>query len=149
MSADGTTVYFNACEGNTEGSLYARVDGEQASARTIAISTHATGTGTGLNECDSACVSSSTSAGVLEGASEDGTQAYFTSTQQLTNDASEDKAGTAAGGCQSTAGKDGCNLYLFEGAQEQPLSGNNLIDVSTSDSSGTGPEAKGVMALSS
>ena len=153
VSTDGTIVYFNTCEGAIEGGLYARVDGEQASARTIAISTHATGTGAGVNECDSAsgCASSPTSAGQLEGASGDGSRVYFTSTQKLTNDASEDPTGTAAGSasaCQTTSGRNGCNLYLFEGASEQPLSGHNLIDVSAGDSSGEGPEVKGVMAVS-
>ncbi len=153
VSTDGTIVYFNTCEGGIEGGLYARVDGEQASARTIAISTHAAGTGTGVEECDSAsgCASSPTSAGLLGGASGDGSRVYFTSTQKLTNDASEDPTGTAAGSasaCQTTPGRDGCNLYLFEGASEQPLSGHNLVDVSAGDSSGEGPEVKGVMAVS-
>ena len=88
LSSDGSEVYFTCGEG-----LYVRVDGEEPGhAETVMASARAAGSGGEPYECDRAseCEDSPQAAAFFEGASEDGSQAFFTSTQQLTNDASED-----------------------------------------------------------
>jgi hypothetical protein len=144
-------VYFEVCPSGEEdgapgGELYARVDGESEDARTVSVSVRAPGAGAGPGECSGACASSPASGVGLEGVSEDGSRVFFTSTQQLTNDASEDEGQGAAGGCTGVTGVGGCNLYLYEGAQEE--GGGRLVDVSVGDVSGLGPQVQGVMAVS-
>jgi hypothetical protein len=150
LSADGSTVYFTAehCPSGSGANtgvpmptteLYARIDGS----RTVAISQRSP-----LGCTSTACLSSPPSGALFEGASADGTRVYFTDTQQLTDDASEDASYEATSNCKQAWGENGCNLYLFEDPQESPLSGHNLIDVSAGDSSGLGPEVRGVMAIS-
>jgi len=135
LSADGSIVYFEACpQGEEDGApgagLYARVDGEDPDARTVLVSARASGTGAGPDECSGACASSPAAGALLQGASEDGTRVFFSSAQQLTNDASEASN----------------NLYLYEDPQEQ--GGGRLVDVSAGDVSGLGPGVQGVMSVS-
>ncbi len=83
----------------------------------------------------------------LEAVSSDGLQAAFTSTQKLTDDASEDSApgdSAHAKSCRRTAGANGCNLYLADLSQGSPA----LTDISSGDISGEGPQVQGVMAIS-
>jgi NHL repeat len=80
------------------------------------------------------------------GASADGSKAFFTSTQQLTDDASEDPSDNAVEpGCAQTLAANGCNLYEYD-TGNQP--GHQLVDVSAGDVSGGGPRVQGVMAFS-
>jgi hypothetical protein len=147
LSASGKTVYFEVCPGGEEdgvgGGLYARIDGEEADARTVAVSQRAP-SGAGADECAGVCASSLESGTGLEGVSEDGSRVFFTSAQQLTNAASEDEEVNAAGGCTHARGVGGCNLYMYE----DPQSGGRLVDVSAGDVSGLGPEVQGVMGVS-
>jgi DNA-binding beta-propeller fold protein YncE len=172
LSADGRTTYFQvrACP---EGSgsinehlevpvieIYARIDGEGPAARTVAISqprapqapqaNPACTTPRCLADTDPAKPQNFRDA-EFTGASEDGRLAYFLSPQQLTDEASQDPNAadtTFAGGCSHTTGANGCNLYLYENPQQQPLTGTHLFAVSTGDSSGLGPEVQGMFALS-
>ena len=156
LSEDGRILYFTvqACatgSGANAGkevpatSLYERVD----QSRTIAVSTAVAATCT-TPECQS-----STPAGAaFEGASRDGQRVLFTSTQQLTDQASQDRRGgdTAEGGtgCGRTAASaSGCNLYLSECPQhcEDP-SQRKLIDISEGAKDGGGPRVQGTVALS-
>jgi hypothetical protein len=87
---------------------------------------------------------------MFAGASADGSKAFFASTQQLTDGASEDghtgdDASAGGSGCSMTVGSNGCNLYEFD--LDNPV-GHKLIDVSGGDVSGGGPRVQGVMALS-
>jgi len=155
LSADGRTVYFGVepCAGgigkNVEvevpvNTLYARIDGESADARTVKISGPAP-----EPQCDAACQAQPPAQPEFEGASADGSLAYFLSTQQLTNEASEDsRSGDHAENCTNTSGANGCNLYLYRDPQQQPLTGDHLVDVSAGDTSGQGPQVQGVMAIS-
>jgi len=151
MSSDGSTVFFTAkpCasgSGANAGTpvpadaLYARID----ESRTVPISQRS------LGDCTtSACESSPAGAASFQGASLDGSKAFFTSTQQLTDNASEDSRSgdtAAASDCGSTSGANGCNLYEYDFSNP---AGHNLIDVSAGDTSGNGPRVQGVMAISS
>ncbi len=159
LSADGRTVYFTAfaCPEGTGANkgtpvpaneLYARVDGELPDAHTVAVSHSQCGAGAQPNEVECRADEAHPSAAWLEGVSEDGSKALFSSTQKLDDGASEDaKGGDTADkfGCSRTSGANGCNLYLYDLAGAP---GANLIDVSGGDSSGLGPQVQGVMALS-
>lgn len=153
LSADGRIVYFKARQCATgsganagkevpAGSIYERVDG----ARTIAVS-RALATSCTTPECQGSAPSSA----VFEGASQDGERALFTSTQQLTDQASEDRySGDSAGSCPRTApSASGCNLYLSECPNhcEDP-SQRTLIDLSEGAKDGGGPRVQGVVAIS-
>jgi hypothetical protein len=95
----------------------------------------------------------------FEGASEDGSKVFFTSTQQLTNEASEDpnladsavvnqgeKGCAAIPGVETgTVGPNGCNLYEYNFNE---ATGARLKLLSAGDSSGLGPEVQGVGAIS-
>ena len=119
MSRDGETVFFTVVQAKDHGcsatapptaEIYARIHGALTSpmpAETVNIS---------ASECTGTC--GLPSGKNFEGASEDGSLAYFTSTQQLTDNAVD---GTASGsatreeGCaESRPEKGGCNLYLYE-----------------------------------
>jgi hypothetical protein len=113
LSADGETVFFtlNPCEPGPEtAELYARIHGSAVSpdpAETVNI---------GESECSEEC--GGESGKNFEGASENGEVVFFTSTQKLTNNASDLTAGGNAQqkiGCPSSA--DGCNLYEYDFAQ--------------------------------
>jgi DNA-binding beta-propeller fold protein YncE len=155
LSVDGRAVFFTAkpCLTGTgvnvgvkvaAQELYARFDG----ARTEWVSAPAP-----EPECDKACQSQPAGDASFEVASVDGSRVLFTSTQQLTDSASEDnRAGDSAftTGCANTAaGSTGCNLYQFECPRdcEEPAA-RRLVDISAGDSSGVGPQVQGVMAAS-
>jgi phosphodiesterase/alkaline phosphatase D-like protein len=154
ISRSGEVVFFTglavpaqgsaSCAGPPANELYARVDSSETreiSARSAADCTLP------------ACTMSPAANASFQGASEDGTRAYFLSTQQLTNEASEDdtpddSATFAAGGgnCHATTGRFGCNLYLYDFNLPE---GENPIDVSRGETSGSGPKVRGVLAVSS
>jgi hypothetical protein len=151
--------------------LYARVDGEGSDAYTVALSRSrgageecAAGVGAGERACRERTSPSECGVGGLAGevscraavakpadaefvgASADGSKAFFTSTQQLTDSASEDPGDDAVEpGCAATVGVNGCNLY--EDDLDAPA-GAGLVDVSAGDVSGGGPRVQGVMAIS-
>jgi len=148
LSVEGGTVYFGVC-----GDLYARIDGETAAAHTVLVSARS------ATECGGECAGSPAAAAELEGVSENGSRAFFTSTQQLTDTASEDETpGDTAKtptGCRKTTGPGGCNLYesvcpepCGSHAEEPAAADRSLIDVSAGDTSGEGPRVQGVMAVS-
>ena len=118
--------------------------GKARAARTVAVSVRGQGSGSGAGECAGVCASSPASGARLEGVAEDGEDAFFSSTQRLTNDASEDEGQNALHGCTSVRGVNGCNLYMFEGL----AGGGRVVDVSAGDVSGDGPEVQGVVASS-
>jgi sugar lactone lactonase YvrE len=152
LSVDGRTVYFTAaggdeCVGSGPNAaipvpvdeLFARID----ESRRVAISARSPA------DCTGSCLSSPPANARFQGASTDGSKAFFTSTQQLTNGASEDSTGTdtARGAeCTKTTGANGCNLYLYDFGNP---AGAELVDVSAGDTSGGGPRVQGVMATSS
>ena len=130
--------------------MYARVDGELADAHTVAVSEPSPsecGTHSGVTEIS--CREAKPAGAWFEGASEDGSEAFFTSTQQLTDGASEDSDSSdnaaEAEGCVSTTGVNGCNLYEYDFGLP---AGHELVDVSAGDVSGGGPRVRGVVALS-
>ena len=148
LSSDGRVVYFTVKQctggsGQNEGKevpakeLYARVDGEEPGAHTVAISQPKAPETLSSTPADENCTSPECQKDITEtanwregeftGASEDGSKVFFTSTQQLTNEA--------------TQGSN--NLYLYDFGQPE---GHNLIDVSASSPT---PEVRGVVATSS
>jgi hypothetical protein len=154
LSLDGKVVYFTAV-GHDEGEakcpknltapatdqLYARIDQSE----TVAIAQRSP-----LNcRVGSGCATSSPSDAKFEGASADGSKVFFTDTQQLTDDASEDSvasdSATLGGGCKDATGTNGCNLYEYDLSSPQ---GENLVAASTGDKSGGGPRVQRVMAVS-
>jgi hypothetical protein len=177
MSADGRTVYFNVkpCPAGTNANagtpvtveeLYARVDsgepaGHQPAGHTVAISEPLAPETLASTPADAACKQAECQQDIADesnwrsaqfwGASGDGSKAFFTSAQRLTDTATEDPNPADAQNteeCEKTiAGASGCNLYEYEGASE--ASGGHLVDVSVGDTSGHGPRVQGVMAVSS
>ena len=132
LSADGESVFFTVlpCGGApATAEVYARLHGSLSSpqaAETVDVS---------ANECTVAC--GGESGKNFEGASEDGSRVFFTSTQKLTNDAVD---GSASGdatevGCAGTApGGGGCNLYEYdfskpEGARLALISDGEVLGV--------------------
>jgi hypothetical protein len=149
MSADGRIVYFTtrACASGSganahtpvpASALYARID----ESRTVPIS------GSPSADCTTfACKSAPAGDALFQGASADGSKVFFTSTQQLTDTASQDsQRGDSASNCSSTTGPNGCNLYEYDFANPAEY---NLIDVSPGDTSGDGPRVQGVVTSSS
>lgn len=171
LSTDGNVVYFYAsgteerpaepCVGSGENSsstvpveeLFARIDNGLPDARTVAIfdpSPSACGQGGESGEVACREAASSPTPAYFEGASLDGSKAFFTSTKQLTDTASEDKKPSDVakrGGCAFTTGISGCNLYEYENVRGGSAE-HRLIDISVGDSSGRGPRVRGVLALS-
>jgi hypothetical protein len=148
LSADGGTVFFTAvghdirptgCSGvmaPAVSEVYARID----ESRTVLVS------GRSPLGCTGVCMSSAASDAYFMGASQDGSKAFFVSTQQLTDDASE---GVGRAKEMSSCGEEGvndCNLYEYDFGSP---AGRNLIAVSAGDSSGGGPRVQGVVAVSS
>jgi hypothetical protein len=148
LSGDGRTVYYTAgaCSGGTGANagrdvpvneLYARVDGGESGAHTVAISEPQALAATEREECESTECRRNTSVAeqsewrnaTFWGASADGSKVFFTSEQQLT-----DKAIQGSN-----------NLYLYD--PDQP-SGHNLIDVSSPESNGENPQVQGTVAIS-
>jgi hypothetical protein len=155
LSVDGRTLFFTAlggegCVGSgvnettpvPANTLYARIDNGTPAAHTVLIS------GRSPSGCITpTCLSSPPGDALFGRASSDGSRVFFTSTQQLTDGASEDsQAGdSATKGCKDTTGPNGCNLYLYDFARP---GGDQLVDVSSGDSSGGGPRVQGVVAAS-
>jgi WD40-like Beta Propeller Repeat len=157
LSEDGRIVYFTAeqCETGSgaagtkvpAASLFERVD----QSRTIAVSAAVAATCT-----TSECQGSVPKAAVFEGASQDGERVLLTSTQQLTDQASQDRqeedSATVAGqnGCGRTApSASGCNLYMSEcPAHCEDPSQRKLIDLSEGAKDGGGPRVQGLVAMS-
>jgi hypothetical protein len=156
LSADGRTVFFTAerCASGSgvnatipvpRDALYARIDGS----RTVPVSVRSP-----LDCTSEACLGSPVSVAGFEAASTDGSKVFFTSTQQLTDNAGEDSTGEdgsgGAGGepdsgCPGTVGLNGCNLYEYDFGNP---AGHNLLAVSVGDSSGRGPRVQNVTAIS-
>jgi len=162
MSSDGATIFFQAhrCPtgtGSNEGvevpaaELYARLYGELPGAETVHVSASRCGSGGGASEI--ACRTAPPGDASFQGAAADGSVAYFTSTRQLTDEASEDpeSGDNASTGCFQTAGPNGCNLYLYrlrgEDGEPVPLA-ERLSAISVGDSSGLGPQVQGTVAIS-
>ncbi|HEY7831282.1 MAG TPA: hypothetical protein VIC06_12040 [Solirubrobacteraceae bacterium] len=152
LSADGRVVFF-AVDPCSSGSgvnagvpvpareLFARID----ESRSVLVS------GRSPAGCTSvACLGSPVGDAWFVGASVDGSKAFFTSTQQLTDGASEDsRSGDSAyggAGCANATGVNGCNLYEYDFANP---AGHGLLAVSAGDTSGGGPRVQGVVASSS
>jgi hypothetical protein len=145
VSADGETVYFTAesCGAGTGANaktpvpvneVFARI-GE---ARTVAISEPAAFSAAApYPGCEAEpCVKdvnerANWGGASFAGASEDGSKAFFTSAQKLTDSAS---AGSS-------------NLYEYD--FDSSAAEGDLVDVSAGDTSGHGPRVLGVMAVSS
>jgi hypothetical protein len=153
LSADGNTVFFTAAPcGSGSGAnagtpvpvdtLYARIHGSDPAAHTVPISQRSAA------DCTASCQSSPPGAAEFVGASRDGSKAFFTSTQQLTDSATQDPSSgdsaTDGGGCPATTGPGGCNLYLYDFSRPP---GHELLDVSAGDSSGGGPRVQGAFAV--
>jgi hypothetical protein len=156
LSADGRTVFFTAdggkaCFSGSSSStpvpadaLYARVENELPGAHTVLVS------GRSPTDCTvpSGCQGSAPRAASFQGASTDGSKAYFASTQQLTDAASQDpnSQDSAAGqNCADTTGFNGCNLYLYDFSKP---AGEELTAVSAGNASGGGPRVQGIEAIS-
>jgi hypothetical protein len=109
LSRDGETIFFTSepCLGKPA-EVYARSHGavdSPGAAELIDV---------GESECNVECgvVESGRN---FEGASEDGSKVFFTSTQKLTNDASDLTAGGNATEGEGCAGStSGCNLYEYD-----------------------------------
>jgi hypothetical protein len=152
LSESGRTVYFTVpgCGGEPEeaSSLYARVDGESADAHTVSISTPVP------SSCKSVeCQTAPPHGGFFAGASSEGSRVFFTSTGQLTDNASQG-TGQAGSECDK-AGSAGCNLYesictepCGKPGEELIAKERQLIDISEGAKATGGPRVQGVMAIS-
>jgi hypothetical protein len=155
LSADGRTVFFtvqpcptgsgtNAGKEVPAGTLYERVNQSQ----TIAVSSATPATCTTPE-----CQGSAPSVAAFEGASQSGEKVLFTSTQQLTDGASQDRhpgdvASSADGGCSKTVSS-GCNLYLSECPNYcENAAQRKLVDVSEGAKEQGGPHVLGLVAMS-
>jgi DNA-binding beta-propeller fold protein YncE len=164
VSEDGRTVFYTVKQCPAGGSgvnkgravpvdeLFARVGGGEAGAHTAAISEPS---GLSPAEPDLGCTSEPCVKNItdsrrfreprLTGASVDGSKAFFLSTQQLTDEASQDSNlsdNPRTPGCDVTVGAGGCNLYEYDLSNP---AGHELVDVSAGDVS---PRVGGVMAIS-
>ena len=171
LSEDGRKVFFTVakCEAGGSGAnsgnpipvaeVFARIDNAEGDAHTIAISQPVASHSCTSPECLSNIGAGNTvhfRGARFEAASDDGSKVFFTSPQQLTNEASEDSAAgdTAAAaegeaaGCHVATGPTGCNLYEFECGTCQAESDSQLIDVSAGAQAGEGPKVRGVVAAS-
>jgi hypothetical protein len=156
ISSDASTVFFFAlgetnqnCHGGSalaSDQLYARVAGDGPGAHSVQLSQRSP------SDCTTpSCSGSPAGDSVFQGASADGSKAFFTSTQKLTDAASEDakhgdgaSANGTGNGCPATTGANGCNLYLYDFAKP---AGHELSAVSAGDSSANGPRVQGVVAI--
>jgi DNA-binding beta-propeller fold protein YncE len=122
VSTDGRVIYFSTGDcGPT--AIYARIDGEiPGEAHTVPISVRSP------SDCSGSCPSSVPADANFIGASSDGSKVYFTSTQQLTDDATEGAN----------------NLYLYDFSRP---TGENLSDVSANPGGALAPVQR-VMAIS-
>jgi hypothetical protein len=153
VSETGATVFFTAaaategtgnehCNSSNEGTgppvneLDARVDGE----KTLKISSPShplgQGAGSGPEECDSACEAAALQAGVFQGASREGSKAFFLTKQPLLNG---DEGGTGTG------------QDLYEAEIEGEGAGAKiarLVQVSHDPNAGQAAEVQGVTRVS-
>jgi hypothetical protein len=125
LSADGETVFFTLLPQNSNrcgasgapsfAEVWARRHGSLGSAvaaESVDVSARAP-----EPACSGMCRVDAESGKEFEGASEDGTRVFFTSTQQLLDGASEDPEASdnaAKEGCARTTGAGGCNLYEYD-----------------------------------
>ncbi len=162
LSADGESVFVSSTQSGGACSaappvkeLFDRVDGEHEDAHTVAISEPDAPQVEGEaargqqsppdDDCTGECLKNISTEGnwreaEFEGASEDGSLAYFLSAQQLTNEAVES---TTNDRCPKSGGA--CNLYLYD--FNRPA-GHELIDVSAPQGAGESPGVQGVVAIS-
>ncbi len=151
ISASGTRIFFAAIGADDEacGGMQPSVDEllmrEEASSgqrTTVAISEPLPSSCPGSELPSSQCRDAR-----FEGASRDGSKLFFTSTRALAEGASEDNTGadSASGGCASTTGLGGCNLYEDELNGAGPALRQKLVAVS---SGGPHPEVQGVARIS-
>lgn len=123
VASDGSTIFFSPVTGVSTGcpalaQVYARIDGGEADAHTVAISEPS------LSDCG-ACDTSAPASATYQGASADGSKAFFTTTQPLLD------------------GATGQNIYEYD--FENPA-GQKLLLVSGGDSTVTDPTA-GVLGV--
>jgi hypothetical protein len=142
MSADGRKVFFTAkaCSSGSgvnagvpvpADEVFARID----ESRSVLIS------GRSPVGCTGVCQGSEARDAEFVGASVDGSRVFFTSAQQLTNDASEGGTGSPC----SLAEGSGCNLYEYDFAAP---GGRSLVAASAGDSGGGVPRVQGVLGIS-
>ncbi len=87
-------------------------------------------------------------------ASEDGSKVFFTSTQQLTNGASEDSTSSDSAtanqgrGCGETSGPGGCNLYEAELGEEATTKEPYLKYLALLSGGNPDPQVQGVVGVS-
>jgi NHL repeat-containing protein len=157
LSTDARTVFFSVlpCAGGTGTNigtkvpvvgLYARIE---QSTGTATVHVSAPGT---ESECHTTCREQKPADAAFQGASTDGSRAYFTSTGQLTDNARQDSRATDDAyttDCFATVrSASGCNLYEFECPNHcENVSERHLTDVSAGDTSGLGPQVQGVLAI--
>jgi hypothetical protein len=145
ISADGSRVFFTALGAHSHpcgpvqpavDELLVREETSPGQMQTVPVSEPSLGY---CAESPAACRDAE-----FEGASLDGSKSFFTSTQRLTEDASEDPKGadSATQGCSLTTGPGGCNLYEYE---SEPGGGHRLRAVS---SGSTEPRVQGVARIS-
>jgi hypothetical protein len=160
LSEDGRTVYFTAqaCTAGGTGEntgvrvpaqeLYARIDGERSTARTVLISGPTT-TSCTSSECKAnTSTPSAARDAFFQGASADGSAVVFTDTGQLTDTATQDPDPTdLAEECAHTQDESsGCNLYLSEcPGRCEDQSQRHLVDISALPHGG--PRVQGTLAV--
>ena len=146
ISQDGSKIFFESeWQQNEEcgQSIFARVDGSS----TVQLNTPSNA------ECTtSACVHSRGEPAGETGSSANGSEFFFTSGQQLTNNATQGEPGPedehrgSEAECKQVKLTNGCNLYEYD--FERPA-GHNLIDITAEkDSSGLGPQVHDVVQVS-
>jgi hypothetical protein len=134
LSADGKTIYFTADQchlaaGEPEvNEVYARIDNGQAGAHTVAISEPS------KQDCE-ACQTATRSEAIFQGASEDGSKAFFLTEQEL------------------LPGHRGMNLYSYdfdgpEASAARPDGRISLLSVGAPGHEAAEPKVQGVMATS-
>jgi len=154
LSADGRTVFVDVppCASGSGSNahtpvpaweLYARVDGEEPGAHTVAISQPQCGEGAQPDEVQ--CRTAAPGDAIFAGASEDGSRAFFLDTQKLTDEATQGTGTAVDDGCSLKPETKNCNLYLYNSGLPE---GERLIDVSAGDTSGLGAQVQGVVATS-
>jgi hypothetical protein len=158
LAADGQTVFFapERCEASLNGGaavpaneLWARVGLSES----VEVSQSTCGGGPQSPEEMCRNAEAQPADAEFAGASLDGSRLFFTSTQQLTDDASEDgtSTDTALGeGCTATTSANGCNLYEASLARnrEHHVVLGGLRAVSAGGSGSGGPRVQGVVAIS-
>ena len=167
LSEDGRMVYFTAvgrdlasCSGAVKvpavTGLYARVDGELGDAHTVLVSAPTPGGCTSVECEENTSKPENMRDSWFEGATSNGSRAFFTSPQQLTNGASEDSnPAVSVPALCGASGESGCNLYesvcgvpCGAAGEEPGAAGRELLDLSEGAKGGGGPRVQGVMAIS-